>query len=550
MGKTLWVVWDGASYPLVADLLQQGALPSLQRVVARGGLVPMRAHGPNSETPPGLMTLFTGCEEPDHGTPGYTGPLPATTQQPVTESCSGFDARWLRCPPVWVDAAAAQRSVALVCTAYAPDPGQQAPYPWPFPSPAYHCVVDGYSRELAKAQLVRLQGPRTALTLAQRAYTARPTPLGYTLEGPEGSTVPLVPCTQPDDVQPLWLDRAAGIGTYLAWMHVPGPPASDWLWCAAVQQWSAYPQQPWLSELGPFLGAGLGRAFSRGVIGKGPRLSLAMLQTLTCKLAQCLGEVAVQALTRHPTDLMLCYQPAIDEIAHQLMRDALADWPHGAAAQAMIAVHIEADRQLGRLLDGLGADDTVFLSSDHGHEPIQRCIQPNVLLRRAGLLQTQGDKVDLARTQALFHSSGWVLINTTRRAGGIVPPQAYEATLREVAQCLETASDPATGAPLGLQHSRHLWDGTAPVPGDLFLWGPPECELRPYLFGPVCGPPEVGGHHQTTLHPSPYLQAILAGCGPGWPQAPLPTRNSGVAALVRHSVLCASGRPSTDASRV
>jgi len=61
-------------------------------------------------------------------------------------------------------------------------------------------------------------------------------------------------------------------------------------------------------------------------------------------------------------------------------------------------------------------------------------------------------------------------------------------------------------------------------------------ELRPYLFGPVCTPPEIGGNHQTSLHTSPYLQALLAGCGPGLHGAPLPTRNSGVATLIQRAL--------------
>jgi hypothetical protein len=148
----------------------------------------------------------------------------------------------------------------------------------------------------------------------------------------------------------------------------------------------------------------------------------------------------------------------------------------------------------------------------------------------------QGDKIDLGRTRAVFHSSGWVLLNTADRGGGIVLPGEYEATLRQVEQCLAHAVDPATGQSLGLHCSRSLWRGDAPPPGDLFIWGPPHVELRPHLFGTVCAPPEVGGHHQTSLHPSPYLQAILAGCGPGLSGAALPTRNSGVAALIRRSL--------------
>lgn len=536
MAKTLWLIWDGASYPLVVDLLQRGALPHLQRVVTRGALAAMAPPGPNSETPPGLMTLFTGCEEADHGTPGFNGPLPAALQHTVLEAVSGFDARWLRCPPVWVDAVAAGRTVSLVCTAFTPDPLQRVSYPWPYPTAAYRYVMDGYNHEIARAQLVRLHEGTTTITIARQKYAVSPEDYGYTVYSPAGTAIPLVPFHQPDDLQPLWLNRQAGIGAYLAWIQVPGAPATDWLWCSAVHQLTSHPRQTWPQELGPFLGAGIGWFFSRGILDKGPRLTLETLQALTCSVARFFGEIAVQALARHPADLMLFYQPAIDEIAHQMMREALADWPYGAAAKTMIAVHQEVDRQLGRLLEGLRAEDTLVISSDHGHEPIYRSIRPNVLLRQAGLLAVKGDKIDLRRTRAVFHSSGWVLLNTADRGGGIVPHKESEATLQEVEQCLENAVDQATGQPLGLQHSRSLWQGSAPPPGALFMWGPPHVELRPHLFGSVCAPPEIGGNHQTALHTSPYLQALLAGCGPGLHGAPLPTRNSGVAGLIRRAL--------------
>jgi len=38
------------------------------------------------------------------------------------------------------------------------------------------------------------------------------------------------------------------------------------------------------------------------------------------------------------------------------------------------------------------------------------------------------------------------------------------------------------------------------------------------------------------LHTSPYLQALLAGCGPGLHGASLPTRNSGVATLIQRAL--------------
>jgi len=189
LAKTLWLIWDGASHALVTDLVRRGALPHLQRVVARGSLTAMAPPGPNSETPPGLMTLFTGCEEPDHGTPGFTAPLPSTQQHSVLESVSGFDARWLRRPPVWVEAAAARRTVSLVCTAFAPDPLRRVPYPWPYPAASYQCVIDGYNQEIARPQLVRLRTGTTMVTIAEQKYDIRQAKQGYTVYSPAGAAI-------------------------------------------------------------------------------------------------------------------------------------------------------------------------------------------------------------------------------------------------------------------------------------------------------------------------------------------------------------------------
>lgn len=536
MAKTIWLVWDGASHALVADLLQRGVLPHLQRVVARGGLAATAPPGPNSETPPGLMSLFTGREEPEHGTPGFSAPLPASTHKSVLESVSGFDPRWLRCPPIWVEAAAAGRTVALVSTAFAPDPMQRLPYPWPYPSAAYRLVLDGYNHEVAKPQLVRLQEVITSVTIAERQYAVRRTGQSYTVTAPDGCRLPLEPFDASQTLLPIWLDRAAGIGAYLACFTEPGKRDTDWLWCSAVNQLAACPAQDWLTALGPFLGAGIGWHFSRGVLGKGPRLTLATMEAMTCRVARYFGALAVQALAHQPADLMLCYQPAIDEISHQMLREALEDWPYGQAARAMVQVYQEVDRQLGCLLEGVGPEDTLLISSDHGHEAIHRSIRPNVLLRQAGLLHLNGDKIDLTRTRAVFHSSGWILVNTTERQGGIVPPEAYETTLKDIQCCLDAALDPRDGQPLGLQYSQTLWRGEAPPPGDLFVWAPDHVELRTHCFGSVCAPPEIGGNHQTSLHVSPYLKAILAGCGPGLAEIRWPTRNVEVAALVRRQL--------------
>jgi Type I phosphodiesterase / nucleotide pyrophosphatase len=537
--QTVWIIWDGASYPLIVDLLQRGALPYLQRVISHGTLGAMMPPGPNCETPPGLMTLFTGLEEAEHGVPGFVGLRQPFSRHSILETLSGFDVNWLRQPPVWVEAAARCRTITLAATAFAPDPLHGAPYPWPYPTASYRCVLDGYRHEIAAAQLVPLPDTATTVKIANYQLDITRQETLRHIRPPGGPWHVLPSLHQPEELVPIWLETTSGVGVYVARLTEPGRASSrarEWLWCSAATRLVTQPGHAWPAALGPFLGAGIGWHFSRGVLGKGPRLSTAVLEAITRRVAKFFGDMAVWALTLYPANLVMLYQPALDEIAHQVLRDALADWPHGAAAQAFISVHQEVDRQLGRVLDHLGHEDTLIISSDHGQMPISASLRPNVLLRQAGLLALKGDKVDLEHTRALYLSNGWVVVNATQRRGGIVPPQAYARTLQEVEHCLATPLSLPAGQALRLRCQRDLWQGTAPPPGDIFVWPPAGIELRPHFFGPVCGPPEVGGHHQTPLHGSPYLQAFLAGCGPGMTAVSLPTRNSGVADLVRHSL--------------
>jgi hypothetical protein len=125
---------------------------------------------------------------------------------------SGFDTRWLRRPPVWVEAAAARRTVSLVCTAFAPDPLQRVPYPWPYPTASYCCVIDGYNHEVARPQLVRLREGTTALTIAEQKYKVSQGRHGYTVYSPTGAALPLMPFHQPGDLLPLWLTALPALG--------------------------------------------------------------------------------------------------------------------------------------------------------------------------------------------------------------------------------------------------------------------------------------------------------------------------------------------------
>ena len=88
-------------------------------------------------------------------------------------------------------------------------------------------------------------------------------------------------------------------------------------------------------------------------------------------------------LTRHQPNLILLHLEALDAAEHRF-------GPHSPEANAALE---RADAHIGEMLSavkqaGLESSTDVVVLSDHGFLPVDREVQPNVLLARAGLLTT------------------------------------------------------------------------------------------------------------------------------------------------------------------
>src|SRR5215471_17311814 len=88
-------------------------------------------------------------------------------------------------------------------------------------------------------------------------------------------------------------------------------------------------------------------------------------------------------LTRHQPNLILLHLEALDAAEHQF-------GPHSPQANAALE---RADAHIGEMLSavkhaGVETSTDVVVLSDHGFLPVDRAVQPNLLLARAGLLTT------------------------------------------------------------------------------------------------------------------------------------------------------------------
>ncbi len=110
------------------------------------------------------------------------------------------------------------------------------------------------------------------------------------------------------------------------------------------------------------------------------------------RLAAFITQQQLDAVARPDWDLLLCYQPEVDEISHEFL---LTDpgqpsftWERAARFSEIVdRSYAIADRSLDAIERALSPSDTIFVTSDHGMTPVWTELFPNEILRQAGFLQ-------------------------------------------------------------------------------------------------------------------------------------------------------------------
>lgn len=520
MSRILWLVWDGASAVVVDDLLRRGELPALASVVSAGYLRPTTPCFPNCQTPPSLATLFTGADQATHGITGFSVPS-LDPAQPVTAVGSTFHRAALRTPPVWERLAAAGRPVAL------------SHMPWTRAGDGRggdRLLIEAYGDRVARSALAPIEGATTTLALGRTSSTFEATKGGQYEVSIPGPGVVAVLNTSPrllDQAVDVWVEDR--LGTRLAVWERPSDgtrfAVSTGLWRLGVEP--APSASAVIQATGPFNGSSFAAEYRAGLLGdrivdsgdgSAEAAFAAGLDALAAYFERASDTLAVRAAD---AELLLAYQPVIDEAQHELFRWWTPEGgssPDGQAAATAATAVVEAayrlaDRHLARLLARIDESWTVVVTSDHGVSPSLRVFHANEALRAAGLLAFDGrGGIDLARTKAVFHPArnGSVWVNDQERPQGIVPWAERGAVAAAAAQALVRAVDPATGAgPGAVVRPPASWFG------DLFLLAAPGYDVRsePHPAGEIFDASGKGGVH-TTFADVPSLRGVFAGRGP------------------------------------
>ena len=158
-------------------------------------------------------------------------------------------------------------------------------------------------------------------------------------------------------------------------------------------------------------------------------------------------------------DLLLSYQPILDEAQHVLLPPATAG---GAGASERAQLDAAALRDVWRVADEAAAAymrfsprGDVLLVSDHGMRPIRRLLNVAELLRQKGWLRADATGKGRPRVAAdspvdVSASGGAAFVALNRageRPGGVLAPGPAAALLEEIRDTLRAAKD-AEGEPL------------------------------------------------------------------------------------------------------
>ncbi len=209
------------------------------------------------------------------------------------------------------------------------------------------------------------------------------------------------------------------------------------------------------------------------------------------------------AAGRPDWDLLLGYVPTIDEAGHDLSLEeprqpGYTPERRDAFAAARRQVWQAADRGLARLLAAVDLQTTtVMIVSDHGMIPVFARLDPNALLREAGLATLGPDgRIDPAESKALAISNGGV--SHVYLAPGVAPGER-EGVLADLSgrferlefqgqRAVEHVFERGRLSPLGLDH---------PNAGDLVLFARSGFTFaeKPLPDGAVGAPTDVYGMH-------------------------------------------------------
>jgi len=475
--RVFWVVLDGMGYELARRCVSTGRFPALSRMESQGHLGPARPAVPVCQTPPALLTLFTGEEPAQSGVWGYYMPDPKKREVSV----SGFHVKPRNVSTLWDALEQRGQGYSLMNVAYRNDPV------WSSRGSHLQFGYDGYRlwykhavfRPARGGRRIHYRGIELLLRpSADGVVVLKGNSMRARLAVGEAKVVRL---THGLKAFAHLLDRSALI------FH----PLNNAVTRGSIAGASA---AEGFLDTNVFRVAR--RMNERRDADAGVPVASEMMPSELC-MAQKAALMSA-AMENERSRLVVGYFPLIDELNHAYFDLLETEWPAGRVSELYVASVALVDKMLEQVMHAADRDTLVVVSSDHGAGSIRKQVHLNELLAAEGLVKRSADAYDLSRSVAFYHPSdcGQVVARGSADSAAILPAlrRALDRARREF------------GIDIGMKEG----SGDDPYVAFLFPLG------DGYFTGhhPGRGRPALdsarrGGHHLSPLSPTPWIQAML-----------------------------------------
>jgi predicted AlkP superfamily phosphohydrolase/phosphomutase len=475
--RAIVIGWDGAVSSFIEEMIGQGKLPNLTKLITGGVFASDVMPVYPSKTAPGFASLWTGALPQITAISGNRQPRTPAHQYTILDSTISFLNAPLRAEPLWAAALRAGRKVVLAHVPLGRERSDGAVKLLGYDGyGGRDGVVNGRSAVLQPATTWE-HLPASAKQPLEFQFTIGASPFfGLFIDDPadhragydtllvtrsrtgRAAAAEIKPsAANPTPVLwqgPLEVKTSAGenAAVYLRLFDLD-PSAKDFLlYYTRPARSMIFPGEftaGYAAAAGAFIGNGANFPYQAGALG--PTLTAggtgaAEARYLeTVKMAQRqLEQTALWAMRHVPWDLLFFYTPFPDEGEH-LLRGYVdsgtnADAKLGAAARRLLEeIYKTSDDLLGAVLANRPNNTLIALVSDHGMEGINKLIAVNRVLEREGLLVLNNNGLpDLARTKVFYPpvNNGYLLINSTSRKSGIVTQKERTAVIEKLRAAL------------------------------------------------------------------------------------------------------------------
>jgi predicted AlkP superfamily phosphohydrolase/phosphomutase len=460
--KAIVLAWDGTVPTYVQELLREGKLPNLAKLIAGGAFADDVVAGFPSKTAPGFASLMTGAPPRITGISGNRVPRAPRDQYTILESLPGFSGAPLKAEPIW---AAAQRAGKKAIVSHIPSFAEeksekvvrfagyeliagrdgivtrralqpQGPSGWTDPPPSdapalefsftigesnlFGLLIDDPADAQVGYDTAVISDSRDGKQIRARLKAATPAPGGELL------------WSQP---VPVKTARNQTGSVYFRLFDLQADGSDFFLYHTRPVRALDLPAGATASPtVRTFIGngasilyqtGGLGRTIANGGAGGA---EARYLETMLFAQHQLI-ETNRWAIENLSWDLFLAYTPFPDEAEHAwrgLLDASLPTYRRDIADKLrpfLEQIYRSCDDHLGFLLAKRPADAVFALISDHGIQGIYKRVALNQVLQQNGFLTVDAQgRVDLAKTKVLYPSvnSGFLMINGSERKKGIV----------------------------------------------------------------------------------------------------------------------------------